>query len=451
MTAVPDTTGTSSLASAFAALGEAPRRAPEAWVAALVSRARSVLPGLALPSTREEAWRYTDVSALARESWTSVATPGPFDARALEPLLLDEARASRLVFVDGIFSPVLSDTRDLGDGVFAGPLAQALREHEAAVRGHLGRLVSGESDLFGALNTAALGEVAVVSAARGARARAPVHLLFVATDRATASAVQPRVLLLGGEHSALTVVEEYVGLAEGRGFTNAVTEAAVGANAELSHVRLQREGAAAWHVGRVVAELARDARYASVNVSSGARLSRLDFAVRLAGAGSRASLDGLALLDGRQHSDSHTLLEHASPDATSRQLHKSVCDGASHSVFDGRIVVRRDAQRTDSAQQSRGLLLSARAQINAKPQLEIFADDVKAAHGATVGQLDAEELFYLQSRGMPAAQARRLLTYAFAAEVVERIPVRSLAQRLRARILERTGLVSGSAATEGGR
>jgi Fe-S cluster assembly protein SufD len=247
------------------------------------------------------------------------------------------------------------------------------------------------------------------------------------------------------------VVEEYVSLAEGRGFTNAVTEAVVGANAELSHVRLQREGTAAWHVGRVVAELARDARYASVNVSSGARLARLDFAVRLAGAGSRASLDGLALLDARQHADSHTLLDHASPDATSRQLHKSVCDGASHSVFDGRIVVRRDAQRTDSAQQSRGLLLSARAQVNAKPQLEIFADDVKAAHGATVGQLDAEELFYLQSRGMPAAQARRLLTYAFAAEVVERIPVRSLAQRLRARILERTGLVSGSAATEGGR
>lgn len=451
MASVPVIAGGTPPTRPFAALGETPSRAPAAWVAALVARARGALPGLALPTTREESWRFTDLSPLSRESWKPVTALGEMQASRVEPLVVDEARASRLVFIDGVYSPALSDMREAGDGVFAGPLAQALREHEAVVRGELARQVAGDADLLSALNTAALGEVAVVCAGRGARSRAPVHLLFVGTGGAMDCAVQPRVLLLAAEHSALTVIEEYVSLGDGNGFTNAVTEAAVGANAELSHVRLQGEGAAAWHVGRVAVELDRDARYAGVGIASGARLSRLDLAVRLAQPGARATIDGLALLDGRQHADSHTLLDHASADATSRQLHKSVCDGASHSVFDGRIVVRRDAQRTDSAQQSRGLLLSARAQINAKPQLEIFADDVKAAHGATVGQLDAEELFYLQSRGMPAAQARRLLTYAFAAEVVERIPVRSLVQRLRARILERTGLGAGLAGAEGGR
>jgi Fe-S cluster assembly protein SufD len=160
----------------------------------------------------------------------------------------------------------------------------------------------------------------------------------------------------------------------------------------------------------------------------------------LGGEGAHAHLDGLALIDGRQHADTHTLLDHAKPHGTSRQLHKCVCDGGSHAVFNGRILVRPDAQRTDSAQRSRGLLLSPKAQINAKPQLEIFADDVKAAHGATVGQLDGEELFYLASRGLPLERARKLLTYAFAAEVVERIPVRSLVSRLAAQLMARTGL-----------
>lgn len=442
MAVVPDIAGGERASQPFAALGEGPSRAPAAWVSALVSRARDALPRLSLPTTGEEAWRFTDLSGLARESWRPVVSPGVVDAAAVDALLIDEARASRLVFIDGVYSPGFSDTRGIGDGLGVAPLAQALRADESGVRAQLGRLVGGDVDLFSALNTAALGEAAVVNVARGARGRAPIHLLFIGTDRAPASAVQPRLLLLAGEHSAVTVIEEYVSLGEGRGFTNAVTEAVIGENAELSHIRLQGEGAAAWHVGRVAVELARDARYAGVCIASGARLSRLDLAVRLGAPGARATVDGLALLDGRQHADSHTLLDHASADATSRQLYKSVCDGASHSVFDGRIVVRRDAQRTDSAQQSRGLLLSARAQINAKPQLEIFADDVKAAHGATVGQLDADELFYLQSRGMPAAQARRLLTYAFAAEVVERVPVRSLVQRLRARILERTGLAT---------
>jgi Fe-S cluster assembly protein SufD len=438
---------------ATVALPEVPAAGSGDWPARIVESARAAAGRLPVPTPRDEDWRFTDVAQLAKQSYLVEAVPSDLpSAEVLRPLLLDEADGARLVFIDGRFAPTLSDTSALAAGVrlvalsdvlswgLGGSIADGDASTAAEVRAHLARHAGFDADFFSALNTARLGDGAVLLAGRDVQIAGAVHLLFLSTARPAPLAIQPRVLVVAGAGSELTVVEEYAALGESIVFTNAVAECVVGPNASLHHVRLQRENRASFHVGRCAVSIARDGRYRSVSVNIGARLSRLDLNVTLDGQGAQAHLDGLALLDARQHSDSHTLLDHATPDGSSRQLHKCVCDGGSHAVFNGRILVRPDAQRTDSAQQSRGLLLSPKAQVNAKPQLEIFADDVKAAHGATVGQLDGDELFYLASRGLPAAQARKLLTYAFAAEVIERIPVRSLVARLAAQVMTRSGL-----------
>jgi Fe-S cluster assembly protein SufD len=230
-----------------------------------------------------------------------------------------------------------------------------------------------------------------------------------------------------------------VALHDGAYLTNAVAEIGVGANAQVRIVRLQRESTSAYHIAHCAVRLERDARFESVAITLGGRISRYGLNVTQAGEGAQCRLDGLALIDGRQLADTHSLLDHARANGVSRQLHKCIVGGAAHAVFSGKIFVREGAQRTDSAQQSRNLLLTDKAHVDTKPQLEIFADDVKCAHGATVGQLDADQIFYLKSRGLAEATARDLLTFAFAAEVVERIPVRSLVRRLEDTVVRRTG------------
>jgi Fe-S cluster assembly protein SufD len=265
----------------------------------------------------------------------------------------------------------------------------------------------------------------------------PVHLLFVAAQPNVAS--YPRCIVVAESGSDCTVVEEYVGHVEDAYFTNAVSEIAVAAGARVRHVRLQRESAKAFHISSCAVSLGKDATYASQTITLGARLSRYDLGVALNGEGASAALDGLALIGARQLADTHTLIDHAQPNGRSDQLHKTIVDGAAHAVFNGKIFVRPGAQLTDSSQQSRNLLLSDKATVDTKPQLEIFADDVKCAHGATVGQLDREQLFYLMSRGLHERAARNLLTYAFGAAVIERIPVRSVVQRLERAVMAQTG------------
>jgi len=419
-------------------------KAAPAWLTERLAGARSASGRLTVPTPRDEAWRFTDLAQMTRQSYLvgGAVPPAQPAAASIEAFEIEEAREARLVFVDGVYSPGLSNVAGLPAGVRLSSLSDAVAGVGLtdAVQAHLARHAGYENDFFSALNTARLTDGALVTCGRDVQCTGALHLLFLSTARPAPIAVWPRVLVVAEPGSELTVVEEYASLGDSIVFSNAVAEVVVEANAAVRHVRLQRENRASFHVGRCAVSVARDGRYDSVSINIGSRLSRLDLAVTLDGQGARASLDGLALLDARQHSDTHTLLDHARPDGTSRQLHKCVCDGGSHAVFNGRIFVRPDAQRTDSAQQSRGLLLSPKAQINAKPQLEIFADDVKAAHGATVGQLDDDELFYLASRGLPLERARKLLTYAFAAEVIERVPVRSLVTRLAALVMARTGL-----------
>jgi Fe-S cluster assembly protein SufD len=388
---------------------------------------------LTVPTIRDEEWRFTDLSPLTKRSFQPARTSidvSPGDFARFE---IAEA-TTRLVFVDGVYAPELSHVAAEAGATVANLAFAAKSTQGAMIERHLGRHVEFRDNVFAALNTAFLHDGALVVVSRDAAAEAPVHLLFVATQKDAAS--YPRSLIVAESGSAVTIVEDYVALGEGAYFNNAVTEVVVGDSASVDHIRVQRDDSQAFHIANAAVSLAATSRYRSVSVALGARLSRYDLAVRQSGEGAVCTVDGLALIGERQLADTHTLIDHAKAHGTSRQLHKCIVGGAAHAVFSGKIIVRPGAQRTDSSQSSRNLLLTARAHVDTKPQLEIFADDVKCAHGATVGQLDAESVFYLTSRGLSHAAARNLLTYAFGAEIIDRIPIASLRRKLEQIVLE---------------
>ncbi len=415
-----------------------PAASPLAWLNQLRAHAVDRVGALTVPNTRDEDWRFTDISPLTKLTFQPAQEVSPLAPAAIEPWAIGES-AARLVFVDGIYAPQHSFNRA---GLVVEDLAAGLNRHGAAPQTQLGRLAAFERNAFAALNTAFLHDGALIVVPRDLALAAPVHLLFVATRPHAAS--YPRCLVIAESGSALTLVEDYVALQDEAYFTNAVTEIALGANAQVNHVRVQREGAEAFHIANCAVSLARSSRYHAVSVALGARISRHSLGVVLAAEGAECSIDGLALIGGRQLADTHTLIDHAVAQCLSRQLHKCIVDGAAHAVFNGNILVRAGAQRTDSAQSSRNLLLSGKARVDTKPQLEIFADDVKCAHGATVGQLDVDEVFYLKSRGLSETAARNLLTYAFGAEVIERIPVASLRRSLEQSVMARTQAAPGT-------
>jgi Fe-S cluster assembly protein SufD len=413
------------------------------WFNELRAEAVDRLGALKLPTIRDEEWRFTDISPLANLSLQPARTSSsPLQVSDIAHLRLDEA-AIRLVFVDGSFAPHLSLLPDTAGNsqltdsrVMIGNLPVVLSRPGESVEKYLGKQVDFRNNLFAALNTAFLHDGALVVARRNAAIESPIHLLFIATQAETAN--HPRCLVIAEPGSAITVVEDYVALRDGVCVTNAVTEIFLADNSEVNHVRVQRDSVEAFHIANCAVSVGRSSRYRTTGVAMGGRISRYDLNVLLAAEGAECTVDGLALIGGRQLADTHTCIDHAKPDGTSRQLHKCIADGAAHAVFNGKIVVRPNAQRTDSSQSSRNLLLNPRARVDTKPQLEIFADDVKCAHGATVGQLDHEELFYLKSRGLAEATARNLLTYAFGAEIIERIRIASLRHRLEEMVLEQT-------------
>ena len=412
-------------------------RTPHGWLDERRGAALERANALSVPTTRDEEWRFTDLTPLTRlKLRPSRPESGGVGADALAAFEVPEAGA-RLVFVDGVFAPQLSATAAAPGGLYVQPLAEALTRDGKRLEPYLAQLALYERNVFVALNTAHLRDGSVVVVPKSVACEKPVHILHFALAAETAS--YPRCLVVAEPGAECTLVEEYASAADGSYFTNAVTEIAVASGAKLRHVRLQRENERAFHIGACAVAVAKDASYATQTISLGARLSRYDLRVALNGEGAAAQIDGLALISGRQLADTHTLIDHAEPNGRSTQLHKTIVGGAGHAVFNGKIFVRPGAQLTDSAQQSRNLLLSDKATVDTKPQLEIFADDVKCAHGATVGQLDPEQLFYLRSRGLPDAVARNLLTYAFGAAVIERIPVPSLVRRLEGIVMAQTG------------
>lgn len=397
---------------------------PAEW-APLREAAELRLAGRELPTTHEEDWKYTDLKALAQISFK----PAPEATVDVSSHLLPEMVGTRQVFVNGRHASHASCASAVPAGVRFFPMSHASEACHA-----LGSVGNGAvKGLFEDLNTARFEDGAVILVPRNLKVALPLHLLFITT--AEAAAVFPRLLVVLERGAELELVEEHLG--EGAYLSCPVIEIRVAEGAILRHERVQRESPEAFHIGTLHAEVARGGQYHSRTLSFGARFSRQEPRVRLA-EGAEATLDGLALLDGPQVADTHSFLHHAEPGASSHQLHKCIVDGKARAIFNGQILVAPHAQGTDARQQSRNLLLSDSARVDTKPQLEIYADDVKCSHGAAVGQLDPEELFYLQSRGLNADDARNLLTYGFAADVLTHVPVASLRRALRHLVMART-------------
>ena len=398
---------------------------PAEW-AELRQAAEGRLSGHELPTLRDEDWKYTDLKALG----ALAAAPAPPAAVDAGSHLLPEMVGTRQVFVNGHHAPHASCVSAVPAGLRFLPLHQASEACPAL--GSVGE--PGPRGPFEDLNTARFQDGAVILVPRNLKVALPLHLLFLTRAEAPA-AVFPRLLVVLERGAELELVEEHHGT--GIYLSAPVVEVRLAEGAILRHERVQRESPEAFHLSTLRAEVGRGAQYHSRTLSFGARLSRQEPHVRLA-EGAEATLDGLALLEAEQVADTHSFLHHAEPNAASHQLHKCIVDGRARAVFNGQIRVAPGAQGTDARQQSRNLLLSEAARVDTKPQLEIYADDVKCSHGATVGQLDPEELFYLQSRGLDADDARNLLTYGFAADVLAHVPVASLRRALRQVVMERT-------------
>jgi len=376
------------------------------------------------PSTKVEDWHYTSVAPIAEADFLALTAPGGEVTDAdVRHFGFRQAAWHTMVFVNGHFAPALSSLGTLPAGVRLLPLAAALGEMPELAERYLGQVTSldGQANAFTALNTMYMTDGAVLHLAADTVVDQPIHLLFITDAMAARGILHPRNLIVADRHAKATVVESYVATGEAHYFTNAVTEIVVGDGATLTHLKLQRESQRAFHVSTTEATQARDSHFVSFSFGIGADLSRSNVYSRLGGAGCGVTLNGLYLLDGAQHMDHQTNVVHVEPNCYSRELYKGILDGRSHGVFNGKVYVYPEAQKTDGKQTNNTLLLSETAQIDTKPQLEIFADDVKCTHGATVGQIDQTALFYMKSRGVNATMARQLLTYAFAADALETI------------------------------
>ncbi|MEM1179050.1 MAG: Fe-S cluster assembly protein SufD [Acidobacteriota bacterium] len=385
---------------------------------ALRRRGRDRFEEVGFPTKRDEEWRFTNVTPVGRlEARRAGGERHGLDASKLEPFLVDETQD--LVFVNGRFDAELSEAGDLPEGVFAGSLAQALREMPETVLAHLGQHARLDDNPFVALNTAHIEDGAFVYVPRGVRVERPLHLLFVGTAGDEATVSYPRNLIVVEQSAELTVLESYAGFSGDRYFTCPVTEIVGGDNSVIDHYRLGEESVDAFHLATLEIALGRDANHFTHSVNWGGAIVRNDIRAYLGGEGIHCTLNGLYLGRGKQLVDHHMWVDHAMPHCHSYELFKGVLEDSSKAVFNGRIKVHEDAQKTDAKQSSQHLLLSKSAIAQSNPQLEIFADDVKCTHGSTTGHLDDEAVFYLRSRGIGEDAARSLLTYAFAAEVLE--------------------------------
>lgn len=394
------------------------------------------------PTAREEEWRFTPVSPIAQATWRSGGVGGIEDVarEQLTPFVFGHSEWCTLVFVNGEYAPALSSPGSLPEGVLVANLADALRNGNGTeiLERHLTRYARIEESPFTALNTAFLRDGGLIHVPAGTDLPHPVNLVFVTTPDAAGAVIHPRNLVIVERNSRASLVESYVTLAPGaRYWTNPVTEVWTGANSWVEHTRIQRESEAAFHVATTQVEVSRDSHYRSFSMAMGANLARHNLNARLGDQNSEALLYGLYITHGNQVVDNHTVLYHDHPNCHSWEVYKGILDGHSHAVFNGKVFVKPEAQKTDAKQTNRNLVLSDHAKVDTKPQLEIFADDVRCTHGATVGQLDEMALFYAQSRGLPAEEARRVLTYAFAAEVIDEVSLQPVRDELNRLVLRR--------------
>jgi Fe-S cluster assembly protein SufD len=403
--------------------------AGQGWLLPLRLQAMDHFAAQGFPTIRDEDWRFTNISPIARTAFRPAADAiGRVSARAIAPHGSPEV--PRLVLVNGRFAPGLSTLGGVPQGVRVGGLAQAIAADQDLVDGHLGRYATTEQNAFTALNTAFIEDGALIRVPRGTVLEQPIQVLHVAVPGAEPQAVHSRALIVVEEESQASIVEEYVSLADGMSFTNAVSEIVVGAGSVVQHYVIERENLESLHVGTIRSQQGRSSSLTFHTVLLGGALIRRNIHPVLGGEGGECWINGLFMGKGRQHMDNYMYVEHASPHCDSRQVYKGILDGQAHGVFHGRILVHKDAQKTDAKQTNMNLLLSEGAQIDTKPQLEIYADDVKCTHGATIGQIDEDAIFYLRARGIPEASAKALLLFAFAGEMLERMKAEPIRRRL---------------------
>ncbi|MBC8029162.1 MAG: Fe-S cluster assembly protein SufD [Pyrinomonadaceae bacterium] len=437
------TTRNNSYREAYQVLQERTAPSGASWLQRLRANAFERFEELGFPSVRDEEWKYTNVAAIAKADFQkgvyAESSSRGSGAKELASFGSPETEASQLIFVNGKLRSDLSSVSGLPAEVVALDLSQAIQDerYSEIVRTNLARHADYIANGFTALNTAFISDGAFVYIPKGVVVETPIQLLFISDGAGVNAASFPRVLLVAAENSSATLIESYVSTHDSAYFTNAVVEVALKSGARLEHYKVQRESQAAFHVATTQADLGPNSTYDSTTITFGARLSRHDFSVTMDHEGVECWVDGLYLVTDDQHTDTHSVIDHRQPHCTSHQLYKGILDGKSRAVFNGKVFVRHDAQKTDAMQTNKNLLLSNEARVDTKPQLEILADDVKCAHGAAVGQIDEDELFYLATRGIHPDLARNLLTYGFAEEVIGKIKVDSIRAQLDAAVLNR--------------
>ncbi len=382
---------------------------------------------LGFPKTDQEDWRFTNVAPLVGTTF-GLAESHPVEdvEEALLDFTLGQWKRSRLIFINGRFSPPLSTLQSLPKGAEVKSLAAAMKENRDLVEPHLAKVVAHQDNAFAALNLAFLADGAFIHLADHCIVEDPIHLLYFSTSNGAPTVCHPRNLIVAGKASQAKIVESYVGREGETYFTNAITEVVAGDDAVIDHYKLQRESTNAFHTATIKFQQGRGATVSNHSISLGGGLVRNDIHSVLQGEGGDCTLNGIYVARGQQLMDHHTVIDHAEPHCSSRELYKGILDDKSRAVFNGRVVVRPDAQKTDSQQTNRNLLLSDEALVNTNPQLEIYADDVKCAHGATIGQLNADALFYLRSRGIDEETARTLLIHGFLADMGNRIQIEAV-------------------------
>ena len=412
-------------------------QASHPWLEKIRRDAIARFDKVGFPSRKTEAWRFTNIDPIVRTPFKLGTFEPGHDAATdsvIESVVSDYTfgrdASIELVFVNGRYAPTLGKQPKLPRGACVSSLAAALETEGEVIERHLGKYASIDANPFVALNTGFVGEGALIHLPRGVIIEAPIHLIFISLPGDEPTVCHPRVLVVAEDNVEATVVESYVSAGKGVYFTNAVTEFVTGADCRIDHCKLHQESLSAYHVATMQVDLGTRSRFISHAATVGGKLTRNDLNVKMNGEHADATLNGLVILGGDQHCDNHTLLHHEKANCPSHELYKHVLSDRATAVFKGQIFVQKDAQKTDSKQSSKSLLLSDDAYMNSQPALEIYADDVKCTHGSTTGPVDEEAVFYLRSRGVSLEAARHLLTYAFAADITRRIRVAPVRRRL---------------------
>ncbi len=403
-----------------------------AWLFPLRKAGVSSFAEQGFPTLKDEDWRFTNVAPIAGLPFKPVAN-APADkavAAILPRAVFAQLKGSRLVFVNGHFSSELSSVSGLPAGVKVNNLATALAKESAFVEKHLGRYAQPEGNAFAALNQAFFTDGAFIYVPGGVTVPEPIQLIYISSAKQAGDAIHPRNLIIADANSKVTIVESYISTGNAAYLTNAVTELVAGDSAHVEHVKFQDEAADAYHIATIHGQFGRSSHVKVHSFALGAKLSRNNIRAKLAGEGLECILNGLYLTKDEQLADHHMIVEHAQPHCASHEYFNGILDDKSKGVFHGRILVRQIAQKTDAKQTNKNLLLSDDATADTKPQLEIYADDVKCTHGATIGQLNDESIFYLRSRGLSTETARRMLIHAFAGEIIDRIQCEAAREEL---------------------